>query len=64
MALTTLRRKKQVVTKCYAGPLAWTESEEQPELRKIYTSFGTWNLRSLYKAGSLVTVAEDETNIS
>jgi hypothetical protein len=24
-------------------------------------TFGTWNIRSLYKAGSLVTVAEDKT---
>jgi hypothetical protein len=61
MGPTTPRHIKQVVTKCYTEPLAWTDSEKNPKLRKIYMSFGTWNVRSLYKAGWLMTAAEYQT---
>jgi hypothetical protein len=33
--------------------------DKQPKLRKMYTRFGTWNLRSLYWAGSLITGARE-----
>jgi hypothetical protein len=32
---------------------------EQPKLMKMDMRFGTWNLRTMYRAGSLITVAEE-----
>jgi hypothetical protein len=45
--------------KCYTGPQNWTDSLEQPRQHKIDTIFGTWNGRSLYRYGSLKTVASE-----
>jgi exonuclease III len=33
--------------------------DKRPKLKKIYTRLGTWNVRSLYRAGSQRTVAEE-----
>jgi exonuclease III len=33
--------------------------DKRPKLRKIDMRFGTWNVRSLYRAGSLMTVAKE-----
>jgi hypothetical protein len=33
--------------------------DKRPKLRKINMTFGTWNVRSLYRAGSSMTVAKD-----
>jgi hypothetical protein len=33
--------------------------DKRPKIRKIDRRFGTWNLRSLYRAGSLMTVAKE-----
>jgi hypothetical protein len=42
--------------KCYTGPR--TDSlDKQAKLRKMHIRFGTWDVRSLYGAGSLLTVA-------
>jgi hypothetical protein len=38
----------------------WTHSlEKRPELRRIGMTLGTCNVRSLYRAGSLISVARD-----
>jgi hypothetical protein len=40
-------------------PWTWTDSQyKRPKLRKMDMRFGTWNVRSLYRTGSLVTVAK------
>jgi hypothetical protein len=39
---------------------AWTDSlDKRTKLREIDTSFGTWNVRGLYRAGSLMAVAKE-----
>jgi hypothetical protein len=46
--------------KCDRGPRTWTDSlGKRPKLRKMDVRFGTWTVRSLYRAGSLVTVAKE-----
>jgi hypothetical protein len=35
------------------------ETFERPNGRKMDMRFGTWNVRSLYRSGSLKTVAEE-----
>jgi hypothetical protein len=47
------------ITKCYIGPRNWTDTLERPKARKMDMRFGTWNIRSLYRPGSLKTVSED-----
>jgi hypothetical protein len=57
MRLTTPHRKNKLVTK-FKEPGAWTDSlEKQPKRRNMDMRFGTWNIRSLYKAGSLMTLS-------
>jgi hypothetical protein len=53
--LTTPRPKKNnLVTKCYKGPRTLTDSlDKRPKLKKIGMRFGTWNIRSMYRAGSV-----------
>lgn len=43
----------------YAGPDIWADSLEQPKHRKMYRMCGTWNVRSIYKTGSLTAAAEE-----
>jgi hypothetical protein len=60
VGLTTPNLKNKLVTKCHKGPQTWTDSlDKQPKLRKMDTRFRTWNVRSLYRAGSLVTAAKE-----
>jgi hypothetical protein len=59
VGLTTPRHKK-IVTKTSKEPQTWTDSlDEGPKLWNTYMRFGTWNVRSLYRAGSLVTVSRE-----
>jgi hypothetical protein len=45
--------------KCHKGPGTGTDYlNKRPKLKKMYMSFGTWHVRSLYRAGSLMTVAK------
>jgi hypothetical protein len=37
----------------------WILLHKQPKLRKMDMRFGTWNVRSMYRAGSLVTVVNE-----
>jgi hypothetical protein len=49
--------KKKHFTKCYKGPRNWRDTLEQPKVRTMDMRFGTWNVRSLYRSGSLKTVS-------
>jgi hypothetical protein len=41
-------------------PWTWTNSlDKQPKRWKTDMRFGTWNVKSLYRAGSLMTVSEE-----
>jgi hypothetical protein len=48
--------------KCHKGPRTWTDSlDKRPKLWKIDMRIGTWNVRSLYRAGSRMAVANEIT---
>jgi hypothetical protein len=47
------------VTKHYAQPQIRTDYLAQPKHRKMDLRFGTWNVRSLYRSGSLKTLARE-----
>jgi hypothetical protein len=52
--------KNKFVTKCHKEPWTWTDSlEKRSNLKKMDMRFGTWNVRSLYRACSLMTVAKE-----
>jgi hypothetical protein len=52
MGLTTPHRKKRLQN--------WTESlAKWPMLKKMDMRFGTWNVRSLYWTGLIMTVAKE-----
>jgi len=40
-------------------PRVWTDSLVQPKQWKGDMRFGTWNIRRLYRSGSLTTVARE-----
>ena len=40
-------------------PQSWTDPLVQPKQQKRNLRFGTWKVRSLYKSGSLTTVARE-----
>jgi hypothetical protein len=47
----------------FKKPLTWANSvDERPKLKKMDMSFGTSNLRCMYRAGSLRAVAEEMSN--
>jgi hypothetical protein len=50
--------------KCYIGPWTWMDSLEQPKQWKMDVKFGTWNVKSLYRSGSLKPVSTELANIS
>jgi hypothetical protein len=53
-------QKNKFVPKCHKGPWIWTDSlDNRPKLKKMGMRFGSWNVTSLYRAGSLATVAEE-----
>jgi hypothetical protein len=60
MEPTTHRKKNHFVMKCHRGPRTWKDSlDTLLKLRKMNMGFGTWNIRSLYRVGSLLTVAKE-----
>jgi hypothetical protein len=60
MGYQLLTVKNKLVTKCQKGSQTWTDSlDKRPKLRKMDMRFATWNVKSLYRAGSLMTVAKD-----
>jgi hypothetical protein len=60
MGLTTLTVKNNLVTKCHKGLQTCTDSfDKRTKLRKVDMRFDTWNVRSLHRTGSFMTVAEE-----
>jgi hypothetical protein len=58
VGLTTPHHKKKLVTKCHKWPSAWMGLDKCHKLKKMDMRFFAWNVRSLYRAGSLMTVME------
>jgi hypothetical protein len=57
---TTPHHKNKLATKCHKGPRTWKDSlDKWPKLRKMVMRFGIWNVRCMYRAGSLMTVAKE-----
>jgi hypothetical protein len=53
-------RKNKLVTKDHKKARTWTDSlDKQPKLKKMDMRFGTWSVRSMYRAGLFRTVAEE-----
>jgi hypothetical protein len=43
--------------KYHKKPLTWKDSvDKRPKRKEMYMRFGTWNVRSLYKADSIRVV--------
>jgi hypothetical protein len=54
MWLTTPRHKDKLVTKDHKEHQTWMNSlGKQPKPNKMDMRVGTWNVRSMYRAGSL-----------
>jgi hypothetical protein len=52
--------KNKLVTKILKKPRIWTDSlDKRPRRKKMDIRFDTWNVRSMYRAGSLRAVAEE-----
>jgi hypothetical protein len=59
----TTHRKDSLVTKCDIRPRIWTDYlDKRPKLREMGMRYGTCNLRSPYRVGSLITVALSVTD--
>jgi hypothetical protein len=50
-----------LVTKYHKGPQTWTKNslDKRFKVRKMDMRFGTWNVRRMYRASSLMAVAEE-----
>ena len=57
--MLTLHRKKYHITKCLQEPRTWTDTLVRSKQRKRDMRFGAWNVRSLYKAGSLTAASRE-----
>jgi hypothetical protein len=52
--------KNKLVMKIRKKPQTWTDSlDKRPKRKKMDMRFGTWNVRSMYRAGSLRAVAKE-----
>ena len=49
----------RVIQKHHTGSQNWIDNLERPWLRKMDMRFGTWNVRSLYRAGALGLVTSE-----
>ena len=47
------------VTKCLQGPRTWTDTLVRHKQQKRDMRFVTWNVRRLYRAGSLTAAARE-----
>jgi hypothetical protein len=53
-------QKNKFVTKRINEPRTWTDFlDKGPIQRNMDMRFGTWNIRSLYRVGSLMTVSRE-----
>jgi hypothetical protein len=60
VGLTTLHHKNKLVTENLIEPRTWMDSlDKQPKLRNMDMRFGTWNVRSLCRVGSLLTISRE-----
>jgi hypothetical protein len=60
VGLTTPHRKKQIRYEKLHKPRTWTDSlDGRPKRRNMDMIFGTGNVNSLYRAGSLMTVSSE-----
>jgi hypothetical protein len=61
VGLTTLHCKKiNLLLKSLKSLRSWTDSlDKQPKQWNMDMRFGLWNVRSLYRAGSLATVLRE-----
>jgi hypothetical protein len=49
-----------LLTRCSKEHQIWVDSlDNLPKRQNIDTRFGTWNIRSLYRADSLMTVSRE-----
>jgi hypothetical protein len=53
------KKKKKMMMMMMMMILGSSSLDKRPKLRKLDMRFGTWNVRSLYRAGSLITVAKE-----
>jgi hypothetical protein len=61
--LTTPHHKNEPVTKHEHEPQTWTDSLDKRHKRQNNDRrLGTWNVRSLYRASSVVTVSKELSN--
>jgi hypothetical protein len=59
VGLTTPPPKNKPVTKVNKKTRIWTDSSDKgPKPKKMGMKFGTWNVRSMYRAGLLRAVGE------
>jgi hypothetical protein len=59
MGLTTPYRKKKLATK-HKEPRTWRYSlDKRTKRRNMDTRIRTWNIRSLYRVGTLMTVSRE-----
>jgi hypothetical protein len=57
---TILHCKNKLVAKTSKEPLTWTDSlDKRTKLQNVDMRFGTWNVRSLNRAGSLTTLSRE-----
>jgi hypothetical protein len=56
----TFTVKNKFATKRTREPRTWTDSlDKRPKRRNMDMRFGLWNVRSLYRAGTLMTVPRE-----
>jgi hypothetical protein len=57
---TTPSVQKKFATKQLTEPRTWTDSlDKGPKRHNMDMRFGTWNVQSMYRAGSLMTVLRE-----
>jgi hypothetical protein len=60
VGLTTPHSKMKLVTKHLTEPQTLKNSlDKRPKRRNMDIRFGTWNIRSLFRVGSLITVSSE-----
>jgi hypothetical protein len=60
VGLTTPHHNNKLVTKGHKKARTWKDSlDKRPKRKKMGMRFGTWNIRRMYRAGSLRAMAEE-----
>jgi hypothetical protein len=60
VGLTTPQIKNKLVTTCHKGTRTWADYlDNRPKLMEMDMRFCTWNVRSMSKTGSLMTVEKE-----